>query len=1082
MSSGSKAETPQRVQFGNFDITNDAEGRPMALGKGTFGRTYQARHRFLDTIVALKIINERYAADASVRQRFLVEARAVARLSHPHIARLYDFGEVDGQLHYAMEYCGGGSLANYVATNGPCSVEQVVEIGQQIAGALKCAHGAGFIHRDLKPSNIMLMDAKGALFAKLIDFGLVQPSLPNATSSISEDQSADGVRFLGTPLFASPEQLKEEPLDVRTDLFSLGMTLWYLVIGRAPDSGSSAEIAASRLSPASYASQLPTNLPPELRDVLARLLEKNRNARLASASETLSAFIACATALGLRRERDYTSPTEGPEWAAEEVKEVAPPEEVSTVEPAQLERVEAELDSEFKIVTRVSDEFTGSNYVAESVSQPGDKVFLHVLHPALAEDSATMQLLRLHMSQLKALDAPEILQPRGLRGYTDYTAILIEKPETTDLLSILRAERVVPLAEAAPLLDTIAAVCDRTAAAGLPSPQLSAAHIFVAWPETAEGKTQKLRHAHAKLFPRFLAVSEAPELAKLSEPEDASSTMTSDMLGDPSRADNVCEHFGTLLYRIVAGRNCPIAASLSSQAYVAVPGLSEQANRLLSLVIAKQIERASCGQILREILGHEGIALRPGGQSATGSTISATGSTVASALRTPPVSPSGSTASSSKFRRLAAAPSAPARPLVTPPPPAAKQEPVETMGYLRPKTEEPPPIPSVSRQPTPEPAVVPPQPAAKAPEPVAKAPEPVAKPVEPVAKAPEPVVKAPEPVVEPPKADLPPPPVVPVPVAPAVAKAPLETKPEEPVSAPPKKAKKARPAIAKTPAVETPEKAEERPPEPTPIVSKPAAVPVVEKKVVAPVNVPAPTPAGPSVVVVAREKFTQGVVPWVGKNIRPIGIGIAALLVASIAYGVTAKLRSQPSAKTSGVTKNQPVVKSAENVVTTNSLAPAPDSAPPKVDSSKLAENKPETKPVDEVKPEPKPADTKVADDKAANDAQVAAQKAAEDARLMADQQKRPDQQLPNQPPTQPDTAANSKAPENPKARNNQKSAAKDTQQSNRNSSASRSTQTQTTTRTAPAPAPPRQPTAPKSSNNPPPRKQSEFGPSAPGG
>src|SRR5438876_10324845 len=266
-------EAARKVSFGNFDIINDAEGRPISLGKGTFGRTYQARHRYLDTVVALKIITERYAADAGVRQRFLTEARAVAKLSHPHIARLYDFGEMDGVLHYAMEYCGGGSLADHVAKHGPLGLRHVVEVGQQIAGALKCAHTAGFIHRDLKPSNIMLTEAKGSLFAKLIDFGLVQPSLPEATQSVSNEQSADGERFLGTPLFASPEQLKEEPMDIRTDLFSLGMTLWYLLLGRAPDSGSSAEIAANRLSPESYVTQLPAALPAQLRDVLARLLQ-----------------------------------------------------------------------------------------------------------------------------------------------------------------------------------------------------------------------------------------------------------------------------------------------------------------------------------------------------------------------------------------------------------------------------------------------------------------------------------------------------------------------------------------------------------------------------------------------------------------------------------------------------------------------------------------------------------------------------------------------------------------------------------------------------------------------------------------
>ena len=94
----------------------------------------------------------------------------------------------------------------------------------------------------------MLTAPDGRPFAKLIDFGLVQPSVPGATRSFADDQSADGARFLGTPLFASPEQLREEPMDVRTDLFSLGMTLWFLMAGRAPESGSSAEIAASRLN------------------------------------------------------------------------------------------------------------------------------------------------------------------------------------------------------------------------------------------------------------------------------------------------------------------------------------------------------------------------------------------------------------------------------------------------------------------------------------------------------------------------------------------------------------------------------------------------------------------------------------------------------------------------------------------------------------------------------------------------------------------------------------------------------------------------------------------------------------------
>ena len=676
----SAEETAQKVRFGNFEIVNDPEGRPLSLGKGTFGRTYQARHSYLETIVALKIITERYATDAAVRQRFLTEARAVAKLSHPHIARLYDFGEMDGVLHYAMEYCAGGSLADHVAKHGPLPLRQLLEVGQQIAGALKCAHAAGFIHRDLKPSNIMLTGAEGPLFAKLIDFGLVQPSVPGATRSIGDDQSADGARFLGTPLFASPEQLREEPMDVRTDLFSLGVTLWYLLLGGPPETGSSAAIAASRLSAESYAARLPANVVPQFRDVLVRLLEKDRNKRFGSAAEVFNAFNLCAAALGFRRAKDYTDATSGVgEW--EEDGAIAEPQKSAEPEPIEVENIEAALDSEFRIITRINEDFTGLNYIAEPRGAPERLAILHVLHPVLLDDQSALERFRVHIAQLVALDLPEVLCPKSMRAFSDYVCVVFDKPADSDLMSVLRTGRGVHLIEAAPLLETIADACDRLSAAGLPGAQLAPGHIFIEWVDDAGSgakSTKELSKARPKLYPRFLAVSEAPELARLNEPEDVSSTMTTDMLGDPGRADNMSEHFATLLYRMVAGRNCPIAAAFSSQGYVAIPGLSEQSNRFLSLVIAKQIENVSCGQVLRDVLGAEGIVPRVPGHPTAGFTARA-GSTVTPVAGTPAMTP----------RSVATPPVAPAkqptsartwRPptvgtAITPTPPVAKQSP-----------------------------------------------------------------------------------------------------------------------------------------------------------------------------------------------------------------------------------------------------------------------------------------------------------------------------------------------------------------------------------------------------------------------
>jgi serine/threonine protein kinase len=893
----------QKVRFGNFEIVNDSEGRPLALGKGTFGRTYQARHCFLDTIVALKIITERYAADAAVRQRFLIEARAVAKLSHPHVARLYDFGEMDGVLHYAMEYCGGGSLADYVAKHGPLGLRQLLEVAQQIAGALKCAHAAGFIHRDLKPSNIMLTEESEPLFTKLIDFGLVQPSVPGATRTLSDDQSADGARFLGTPLFASPEQLREEPMDVRTDLFSLGMTLWYLALGAPPESGSSAAIAASRLGSESYSSRLPANMPPQLRDVLSKLLEKDRNKRFSSASDVFGAFNLCAGSLGFRRARDYTDPrAELSEWEEEELRASAGPK-TTQVKPIEIQHVNAELSSEFNIVARINEDFTGLNYIVAPAGSTNAGLILHVLHPTLLEDSFAFNNLRVHLARLSAWEGPELIRPQSLKKYSDYTTVILEKPAGTDLMSILRTERTVQLIEAAPLLEQIADACDALSSAGLPGVQLAPARVFVEWDTENGAENKRLNRARPKLYPRFLAVSEAPDLARMNEPEDASSTMTTDMLSDPGRADNMPEHFGTLLYRVVAGRNCPMAAGLSSQAYVAIPGLSEHSNRLLSLVIAKQIASTSCGQILREILGAEGVVPRiPGHPSAGFTAGSGTGSTV-SPITPPPVNrtinpplatPTVTPAPAARWRP----------PAITPPPIPTPIVPRQEIPVVPPA---PPPVslpPLAPERPTSPPVVT----AKEQPAPTifpVEAKAPIEKASPPLEKAPPvPDILPPAPKAEPPATKMPvvdkaPPPMEPV--LPQIAEAKVTVPPPEPIKPAPKEPEKAVPVA---------------PPKSEPIVSKtPAREPVA-----APVE----------------------------KTVSPIAEGKAA---------APPPEKGKPVAKEPEKIIPAPTPK-VEPVV---SKAPASVEAPLEKRSPATAEGKPAAPPVEKAKPTPRPVE-KVSD------------------------------------------------------------------------------------------------------------------------
>ena len=357
------------------------------------------------------------------------------------------------------------------------------------------------------------------------------------------------------------------------------------------------------------------------------MLEKDRKNRFATAADVFKALNACAAALGFRRARDYTDPAATLEWEEAEATESGA-SDFTKIEPAELESVEADLSSQFNVVARINEDFTGLNYIAEEVGTKGATSILHVLNPLLLEDGPALERFRVHIAQLLRVDVTEIVRPKAIKRYSDYVAVISDKPGGTDLLSVLRTERTVPLVEAAPLLEKIADICDRLCAAGLPGAQLAPGRIFV------ESANDGLSKAQARLCPRFLAVSEAPGLARMNEPEDASSTMTTDMLGDPGRADNMGEHFASLLYRVVAGRNCPVAASLSTQAYVAVPGLSEQSNRILAMVIARQAEDSSCGKVLHEILNAEGIVHRVPGHSSAGFT-ERPGSSTVSPFATP---------------------------------------------------------------------------------------------------------------------------------------------------------------------------------------------------------------------------------------------------------------------------------------------------------------------------------------------------------------------------------------------------------------------------------------------------------------
>ncbi len=286
--------TAEPLKYAHFEVEVGADGFPVALGAGAMAITYRARDTVLNSVVALKVIDRKMAENPCTRSRFLREARAAAQIRHPNVARVTNYGEQDGECFYAMELVEGETLEARVRRDGPMPLALALEVIEQAARALAAAEACGVVHRDLKPSNLMIeSDASGSLVVKVIDYGVAKVIVEQA--EIGADQTRGG--FIGTPAFASPEQFAgtgQTPVDSRSDIYSLGVTLWYLLCGRTPFIGRTLEEVRAR-----QADQLPleqlkaARVPAPVVELLKSMLAVDPSKRPQSARELLAAVHHC---------------------------------------------------------------------------------------------------------------------------------------------------------------------------------------------------------------------------------------------------------------------------------------------------------------------------------------------------------------------------------------------------------------------------------------------------------------------------------------------------------------------------------------------------------------------------------------------------------------------------------------------------------------------------------------------------------------------------------------------------------------------------------------------------------------------
>jgi eukaryotic-like serine/threonine-protein kinase len=260
------------------------------LGEGGMGQVYLAEHPQIRRRVAIKVLSSQYLQHPQAAERFLTEARAVTRIEHPNVIDIYDFGSLpDGRLYYVMEMLKGRELHRVMADKGKWTAGEIWPYLEQIAAGLQAAHDHDVVHRDLKPENIFVLDRQ-PLLLKLLDFGIAKLIETKQGTSITSTGMV-----MGTPLFIAPEQAAGQPerISPRTDLYSLGVILYWMLAGRPPFVEDTAALLIARhaLVPAPSLLSVEPSVPPAIAKIVDQCLEKDPLARPNSANAVAAAWV-----------------------------------------------------------------------------------------------------------------------------------------------------------------------------------------------------------------------------------------------------------------------------------------------------------------------------------------------------------------------------------------------------------------------------------------------------------------------------------------------------------------------------------------------------------------------------------------------------------------------------------------------------------------------------------------------------------------------------------------------------------------------------------------------------------------------
>lgn len=562
----------ERLKYLHFEIAEAPDGGPLVLGRGAMGVTYKATDSNLHCPVALKVIAPALLESSSARDRFLREARTAAALRHPNVATVLYLGEADDEVFYAMEFVEGVTLEEMIKQHGPLPAAKVLEIGSQVAKALSAAHRAGLVHRDIKPSNIMLVDGDPDAGVKLIDFGLAKLLNGDFTGETLAIASAAG--FQGTPHFASPEQINGEDLDIRSDIYSLGVSLFAALTGKVPFGGSLAQVMARHLSQPPPLELLPDG-PGDLKGLLAKMLAKDPSDRFQTPTELRAALDEAQTAFTHSPLADTSI---GMETAA------SPPLSLADISPGVIFAGKYRLEGGMAMLAHTT---------LHKVRRDDGKIFGIVFFDQSSDSTGgLLARLQAQVDALSQIAATGIWKADTVEYDRGLAAVVGEWIDGPVLLELMKRRRALSLEEALPAMQKLGETLDALAVAGRPVAALSLGDVLITPPGVLETPLNEV----ADLRPLILPFRSTSSEAASPDATLAPSSIT------PAETLSPSQTLALLTYEVLGGMKMD-----ASGRWTPLPALSAYGNSSLRQAIENPHSFSSAADFLS--------ALQPGAKA-----------------------------------------------------------------------------------------------------------------------------------------------------------------------------------------------------------------------------------------------------------------------------------------------------------------------------------------------------------------------------------------------------------------------------------------------------------------------------------